>query len=282
MVAPQIVTSGTVTVTQYSPTVNLDSVATAALNNLQNPIITLRQFRCGLGGGSIYNISAFDPLGQTVTLDRIYQEASAATQPYQVYRCYYGPCDQNGNYITDFKMWTVVLNTNSGYAIVGQNLRLTQQELDARDPQRGAQDLAYTMAARGVDVNGLPIYELWPHPTSQCAYIGMYRKRGFELSNTQDAPITLRKNLIVHGALDLAFNWAIANMGRFPELKGVDWQLLKSENLRHYTTSLNQAKVADDDIETENFLPQLRDYLAFPPIDSDFAQGHDMGAWFDG
>jgi len=283
MQAPQIITAGTVAVTQYSTTVQLDPVAFAALNNINNPILTLRQFRCGLGGGTIYNIAAQNPNLQQITLDRIYQEPSASGQPYQVYRCYFTPCDLNGAYTTDFVRWTVVVNPGSGYSIVGPNLDLTQQEIDARDPQRSAQDLAYVMSTRNIDSNSMPIYELWPHPTSQQAYVGMYRRRGTDLSaNSPNLPMTIKSHMVAERAKGLAYDWAIANAGRFPELKGIEWALLKSENQRKYEKALNQAMLKDDELLTENYLPQLRDYLAYPPIDSDYFQDHDVSSWFEG
>ena len=279
--APQIIATGTVSVTQFSAIVTLNATANAALNNLTNPLIGQRQIRVGLGGGPVYNILSYSNNLAQITLDRPYQEATQTGSPYQVYRCYFSPADQTGTYTTDFRMWTVLLNPIDGYAIVGENLRLTRQEIDARDPTRGAQDLAYTMAAYSVDANGMPIHEMWPHPTSQRTYVGLYRKRGQLLSNSVDLPASFPRRALVERSLQLGCDWAIANAGRFAELKGVNWALLKAESKREAEKFLQQARLADDDLMTENFLPQLRDYLMYPPIDSDFAQSHDMGAWFD-
>ena len=280
-IAPQIIISGTVTVTQFSPTVTLDATATTALTGLNTPFLTQRQFRCGLGGGSVYNIVSL--AGSTLTLDRPYLETSGAGQPYQVYRCYFTPADMSGNPITDFMTFIVILNPIDGYAIVGENLRLTRQEIDARDPTRGAQDLPYAVAIYKPDANGNPIYEFWPHPTAQRGYVYAYRRRGLDLSANPavDVPTTFPSSVLVERAKDYAYDWAIANAGRFPELKGVEWQLLKAETKRKYDVNLQKAKLRDDDIFLSSFLPQLRDYLAMPIIDSKFAQSHDMGSWID-
>lgn len=276
LVAPQIITSGTVTTTQFSPTVSLDSVANAALKNLQNPVITQRQFRLG-SGGRIYNISAYDPNLAQLTLDGFYMEASAAGQQYQVYRCYYTPADLNGNTITDFQTFEVMLNTAQGYAIVGENLRKKKAEIDARDPQRGAFDNAYQVASYKVDSNGNPMYELWPHPTVQAPYLFLARRRGLDLSSTQDIPATLSSSLVVTRSLFYAYDWAIVNAGRFPELKGVDWQLAKAENQRTYDKMLIDARRHDDEIFTDSYVTQWRDYMQMPPVDSNFMQSHDLG-----
>ncbi len=281
LLAPQIITSGTVTTVQFSPTVNLDATANAALNNLNQPLITQRQLRVGIGGGSVYNIIGYSNAGATLTLDRPFLEPGGATQQYQCYRCYYQACDMNGNFVTDFLSWVVILNPQDGYAVVGENLRISRQEIDARDPTRGAQDLLYTMSIYKADANGYPIYEAWPHPTSQRGYVTSYRRRGTPLSPTADVPGTFPSNVLVERAKLIAYDWAIVNAGRFPELKGVDWALAKSELQRRYERNLEKAKIKDDELFEQNFLPQLRDYLVFPPIDAAFLQSHDAGSWFD-
>jgi hypothetical protein len=278
-IAPPIITAGTVTVTQFTNTVTLDATAATALTGLGTPVVTLRQFRSGLGGGSVYNITAL--AGSTLTLDRPYLEATKSSAPYQVYRCYYTPADMIGNPITDFLTFIVILNPIDGYAIVGENLRLTRQEIDARDPTRGAQGLPYKVSVYKADANGFPIYEFWPHPTSARGYVYAYRRRGTDLSNTVDVPGTFPLGILVEKAKDYAYDWAIANAGRFPELKGVDWMLLKAENVRKYEHNLRKAKLRDDELFLSSFIPQLRDYLAFPPADSNFLQSHDSGGWFD-
>lgn len=278
--APQIITAGSVTVTQFSNSVTLNATATTALTGLGPPLITLRQFRAGLGGGSVYNITNL--AGSTLTLDRPYLEASASGTPYQVYRCYYQPTDMSGNFVTDFAHFIVILDPNDGYAITGENLLLTRQEIDARDPTRGAQDLPYTVAIYKADPNGYPIYEFWPHPTAQRGFVCAYRRRGVPLSATQDVPGTFPSSVLVAKAKTIAYEWAMANAGRFAELKGVDWNLLLASTQKRYDRDLQKAKIKDDDLFLSSFIPQMRDYLTYPPLDSKFLQSHDAGAWFQG
>jgi hypothetical protein len=279
-VAPQIVTAGTVTVNQFSNQVTLDSTAKAAVAGLTNPLITQRQIR--IAQGPLYNISSYNPTNGVITLDRLYMEQNAVTQPYQIYRCYFQPADNNGNLITDWLTFDVVANPIEGYAIIGPNLHLTRKELDARDPTRGAQDVAYVVASFDVDSNGIPRYEFWPHPTVSRGYTFLGRRRGTDLSTTLDVPATFDKDLLVQRSLYHAYTWAIENAARFPSLKGVDWRLLQSESIRAYEKDIQKAKLKDDTIMLDSFLPQLRDYLQFPPLDAKFAQSHDMGDWFSG
>jgi len=285
LVAPGIVTAGTVSVTQFSTNVFPNAVAGAALHNLNNPLLTQRQFR-SVGGGPIYNITAITDNGAIVTsltLDRPWMDATNAGAQYQIYRCYFTPADGAGNFISDFLMFVVINNPTDGYAIVGKNLFLSKAELDARDPTRGSQGNPYAVAAYKTDANGLPIYELWPHPTVPRALPYIYRRRGVPLSGTVDIPTNVSSDMLIQHALDYACDWALTNMGRFPELKDVDWQLIKAEANRKYGTMLQDEKRQDDNTILTNFLPNLRDYLNYPPVDSNFMQSHDFGdvAWWD-
>jgi hypothetical protein len=63
-------------------------------------------------------------------------------------------------------------------------------------------------------------------------------------------------------------------------LKGINWPLLKAENLRAYQTMLQDAKRKDDDLVPDDYIPNLRDYFAAPPIDSKFFQSHDVSSYF--
>jgi hypothetical protein len=284
LICPQIITAGAVTVTQFSNQVTLNAAATAALGNLNNPFITQRQLRVGLGGGSVYSIIAVDNAATpgVLTLDRLYTEASAVGQPYQIYRCYYTPADQNGAFISDFLMFSVILSPVDGYAIAGPKLRFTKAEIDARDPTRSNQGIPYAVAAYKADANGNPIYELWPHPTSARAFPFIYRKRGVALSATVDLPTTLSPDMLIERGLDYACDWAILNAGRFPELKDVDFRLIKAEASRKFEKMLQDAKRNDDNIMLDNYIPNLEMYLGSSPIDSRFMQSHDfsdLGWW---
>jgi hypothetical protein len=62
----------------------------------------------------------------------------------------------------------------------------------------------------------------------------------------------------------------------------VDWRLVKAENLRKYNLMLRDAQRQDDNLQLESYLPQLRDYLNFPPIDAKFWQSHDVSGYFAG
>src|SRR5262245_54950734 len=91
IIAPQVITTGSVAVTQYSNSITCDATAQAVLNpqTLINPVLTERQFR--KGGGPVYNLVAYDSGTGIGTLDRNYMEATDAASTYLIYKCYYGP-----------------------------------------------------------------------------------------------------------------------------------------------------------------------------------------------
>jgi len=257
-VTPNIITTGTVATTQYSKTVTLSAAANTALNNLTNPLITQRQFRAGSSSGGVYNIAAYDPVAKTITIDRIYMEPSAPSTPYQVYRCYYSPADMNGNLVTDFLSFVSMINPDEGYRISRRNLRYQKVEIDGMDPLRANQGLAYYVASYKFDtVNNVPLYELWPHPTSAAGYLYLMRRRGTDLVKpTDDIPSTLNPALLTERAKYYSALWAAQNVGRFPVLRGADWRYVAAEsNTNYQRVLLPEAMRADDEIFLDSFIP---------------------------
>lgn len=253
---------GLVAITQYNNVVQLNAAATTALTGLTNPLITSRQFRSGPTNGGVYNIKGFTTGGGTfgggtLTLDRIIQEPTATGIPYQVYRCYYSPCDANGNAITDFLTFVSMTNPNLGYRISRTHLRTQRLEIDNMDPLRADQGLSYYVATYKTDpVTGIPSYELWPHPTFASGYIYLGRRRGVDMAApTDDIPQTLPKSLLLQRSLYYVCEWAAKNVGRFPQLRGVDWRGQMSQHDADYKRFLIEAIRADDEIFSEMYMP---------------------------
>src|SRR3989304_2683729 len=132
IIAPDAISTGSVTVTQNSITVAADAAAAIAITAV-GADITTRQFRVGLG--PIYNISAF--VSPNLTLDRVYGETTAAGSVYSIFR----------NYITapaDFLRWESVIDPIFAYSF---SLDWTKEEIDRVDPQRGAVNFPFRLAA---------------------------------------------------------------------------------------------------------------------------------------
>lgn len=269
--APQLVVTGLVNVTLGSPSVVGDADAKTAWDAIAldsiNPI-TKRQFRLNTSG-PLYNIIAYASATITLTLDRKYLEPTQTAINYRIYRTYFNPP-------TDFRRFMTMANNVDGYPM---RLHYTRQEIDIRDPTRGAHGLAYYASSYKADSNGRPIYELWPHSTSERPYNFMYQKIGADLTETGAAtdslPATLNDDLLTQRSLYHAYQWAEANRGRYPELRGSDWRFLRADTVRQFEQILNEAKRMDEEIFLMNYrIPYLAQYGS--PIDAKFAQSHDV------
>lgn len=249
LVVPDQVGLGTFTVTQHSATATADVTATTALTGLSNPIITSRQIR--FAGGPIYDIAGFS--GSTLTLNRPYSDATTVGIGYQCYQCYYGPphtLAANNPNETDFLKYQSVLDTVQPQAL---DLSKDRRWLDLRDPQRREIGPPSTRLCAFVpetaDQLALPRYEAHPHPTANRYLLCKYRKRG-TTDLTADAdilPIGITDNCLLSRAMWYAYRWAMANAGRYSELRlqSTVWPILRKEALGEYTAELNKCRMLD-------------------------------------
>lgn len=292
LITPQSLTNGGhVSVTQFSPVITFDSTAQAVLLPvaLANPPLVKRQFRTG--NGPIYNIIAYNTGNGQATLDRIYTETTNATAQYQIYRVYYDPPSVDGTTPnTDFLRYLSIQNVIQGYTIAGRRLYMTREELNRRDPLRGAQGNPYYAVpyrptpnsasnAYGAPTLGQMQYELWPGPTFQQALLCQYEKNHVDMLPGDYFPAQASYPLIQYRAFEYAYKWAAANAGRIPELRGVNWMALKVENTGMYTKELVLSKKQDNEIMLTVVRPGSAGLYDFwGPIDSNFFQSHGLPA----
>ena len=269
--APALINAGTASVTQYQTTVTMDATASAALLNLGNPIITLRQFR--QSGGTIYNIAAFDdsnPSAVILTLDQPFQSSTNATATYQIYRCYYTPPS------SDFKKWESIIDPTNAYQFA--NVSWTRKEIDRYDPQRASQGLPYYMASYKLIKVGndsyVPAFEMWPHPIYQIGYPAIYQMQGTDFSSASDIlPPQISTKTLMYLARYYAYEWAEANKGRHPELQATNWMGLRTSVYRDYQDSLERDEKKDEETFLQNWV--TLNYGGPPwPIDSAWMQSH--------
>lgn len=281
--APGLASAGTVELTQFDDEVVGDATAAASWLTLANPVITQRQFRVG-SGGAIYSITAFDGV-DTLTLDRPYQEDSAPDSEYSIYRCYYPAQDGSGLAIDDFLRWVSVYDPYFGYSL---QLHKTRQWVDLRDPVRGALGQPYYIAnfKTDPDNNNQPVFELWPHPTTQRSYITIYQKRATLFEEDDDAlPPQIPSELLLAKARINAYEWAEANKMSSPALQKTNWLALLSRLTQiasgvsdSYPSLLRDAKRTDEETYQQNFILQRRNG-PYDGVSANFAQSHDM-SWF--
>ena len=285
---PNSVSTGTVTCTLGSPLVVGDAAAAAAWIPLAlaNPPLASgnlgqgRQFRVGLGQ-PVYNIVAFDGVN-TITLDQPYGEGLTvgAGLAYQVYRAYYAPPVP-----TDFLRYFSITNVNFAYSIVGKSLTFNREQLDRMDPQRGAFGDAYILGSYKPDpTQQYPVHELWPNPVNQNTYRAIYQRRGLDLTPpgvtpVVDYPVTLSKSLLMARAEYQTALWAVKNINRYPDLKGVNWFSVRKEALAQYTVELVKQRRQDMEIFKNTWILPKGQYLGFP-VDAAFIQSHDVDLMF--
>lgn len=295
VIAPQLITTGLVNVTNFSNQVQFDATAQAALlpQLLANPPLTSRQFR--IMGGPIYNLVGYDNTTGIGTLDRIYVATTATGSEYQIYKCYYGaPSNDGVTPTTDFLRYLTVLDPINGYTLADKRLTLTRSQLNRRDPMRGSQGQPYYIATyrptpnamasdgsipRGIN-DGMMQYEWWPHPVYAQAYLVQYQRQYLSLGFNEYLPNQCPPNLLRYKAQELCMRWAQQNAGRIPELKGVNWTVLLLEVQKKYNFELVGAKRNDTEILTEILRPgsaHLMDLLG--PVDSNWAQSHGVAGW---
>jgi hypothetical protein len=279
LIIPDGISNGTVSLTQYSPTITFDATAQAALNPVAPSLtaaLTSRQFR--VPGGPIYNLVAYDTTTGIGTLDRIYTEATSPGSSYLVYKVYYGPCSSDG--VTpnnDFLRYMVLLNPINGYAISGKRLYMTRTTINRRDPLRGAIGLPYYMASYQPNAAGFMTYEMWPGCITNLALMCNYEKIHVDLGVNDSLPAQLPGPLVIYRALEYAYRWAMQNAGRLPELKGVDWRFALADAQRSYAKELVGAKRNDKEILLNIYRPGSGYVYDFEgPIDSNFYQSHGL------
>lgn len=277
--APAIISGqGTCNVTQGSTTVNLDATAVTALSAVALATPPLASATLGQGrqfrnsnttpNGPLYNITAFDSVGATLTLDRPYADVTANTQLFQVYKCYYAAPS------TDFLRYLTVTNMASGYTIKARKLYFDQMKLNSLDPQRGANGDAYIIAEFRVDSNGNPVTEWYPHPTNARIYNCLYLRRFTPLSDSQDVPNNFDPAVIIHLASIYAAEWAMANAANFPELSGTNWVMFAQQKYSSLKDARIQAIKEDDEVFP--WRPFLQGYTPDFPLGGEFLQSHDI------
>lgn len=273
LIAPAIITGGSVTVTQYSnPGSVLGNSTAAALWNAVglNPVpMTQRQFR--VGGGPIYNITAISTAvnsNDTLTLDRTYTESTAAGQDYSIYKCYYSTPTIN------FLRWINVFDPINSYPFLSTSW--TKDDVDARDPQRGALSNPYYLAAYKPDSNQVMQYEMWPHPTAAIGYLCNYETNGSSLSASNDLqPPSIPDILIMEGAMKLACESMTQAAIAAKEIAVAQmWMKAALPHQATYLAELKKCMVKDEEAVLKNFVHYKPNNVGVQT--GAYMQSHDM------
>lgn len=272
--APNLISDGTVTVVLGSDQVIVDALAASAIDAVYNdpmsPLLN-RQFRLPLG--PLYGMTTWDFATRTLTLDDVYQGASATAQAYQIYQALY-PAP-----VPTFQRFLSIADPNNAYPFT--RVHVPKALLDRRDPQRSAQGQPYFCIDYGAAADGSPLFEFWPHPIAPETFTLTYLVYSTVLeSPTDTVPDVIPESLIISRAvLRYAIPWAMANQGRFPQLKGINWAQLIALHKESYERDLARTKQSDDGRKLATRILRAHQGLG-PPIDANFAQSH--GGWSSG
>jgi hypothetical protein len=274
--APNQITSGTVTTTQFSNLVVADGTATPywqaiALPTLPQSPITLRQFR--VNGGPIYNIVAYDG-ASTITLDRPYAETGAAGASYMVYQPYM-PAPT-----IDFKRWMSIVDPVSGYRFRYQNMFRTQKELDKVDPQRTSFGWPTWVVGKDYvtlpgDTQQRPRFELGlGHPIQAVGYILEFQRSGEDaITPTAVIPRQISDSTIMARARFYGHD-LVSNQPNV-DVKVKAFHMQKQRMVKaQYVDLLRGDKARDNSVWDSLVIDERHGADLNGPVDSDYIMSH--------
>lgn len=245
---PNVINTGTFTVTLGSPTVTANSTASAAITGLSNPLLTQRQFR--VQGYSIYNILSANftvPSAVVLTLDRPYIDPTGTALPYQIYQAYF-PAP-----VPDFKRYIDWRDMVNGYWL---DVHATRRQVNMGDPQRLYYTFPYYVLSFGEDTRagsatlGYPWHELYPNPLSAISYMRWWLRTGADLVEPGDTlPYPITEKLVSARARMLGYQWMEANRDpTTPRGQTADYKFLYQVGGKEYETELRLIGLKDRDI----------------------------------
>ncbi len=259
--SPNLVNAGTVAVTQGLNTVQFDGPATAAITAIgftPSPV-TQRQFRIGVG--TIYNIWDYDPGTGIATLDRAYQEVSAATASYVIYQCYYPAPMQ------DFWQWLAIKDMVNWIDLVTTKQRV---DIDRLDPQRTVYFLPTHVVPYQVDQNpnsatfGWQLFELWGQPQYMLSYTLYGLRKGVDLVMPSDTVPPGFEDVLMAMVRKYAYEWAEANRTDIRN-QGSDFRFLIGDAQADYNRLFREYRRQDRAL-VDNFRTRLRKGDGFPNL----------------
>jgi hypothetical protein len=219
--------------------------------------------------------------GSSITLARMYTDSTNASVSALLYRIYYSPLT------TDFHRLDHLADTTTGYEFGWQVWPI--DELDRMDAQRSAVTEPYELFLHHFDpVTGLPVWEMWPGPTVQRAYVATFYKLGTEFVNDTDAlPPQIPTELLMLRGRILAYEWAEVN-DPDPKMRQ-SYRDAKAFAKSKYSTEgqpgrplglLDQVMRRDENVGL--IQGRTRPMRSGPgwPLDSNFLQRHAFPSWW--
>jgi hypothetical protein len=212
--------------------------------------------------------------GSTITLARNFNEQTNLNANALLYRVYYSPLT------IDFQRLDHLTDPITGYEFGYEVYSI--DDLDRKDPQRSSVTEPYELYLHHFDsLTGLPVYELWPGPTIERAYVVTFWKLGMPFSADSDSlPPQIPEKLLLLRARLLAYEWGEVNDS--DPRKRQSYASAKNYVRNKYSTEgqpgrplgeLDQAMRKDENILIQARLRPRRPGSGWP-VDSNFLQRH--------
>lgn len=209
-----------------------------------------------------FTIEAVDVLTQTLTLDRNWEAATIAAQPYQIGQFYV-------EFPDDLNVITSLRNTANTWVIVPHYR--TQEYLNRIDARRTSSGTPVVIApapSRIVNGEWLTRYEFWPRITSETSIVVQYYKLDDFIAKT-DTPIDiLFPETLIWGAL--------AEISMWPGAAGTKNPLFSRDSYENYNKAFQEALHNSEmrDLERDQKMLNYDHTGLRYPIDSKFFQNH--------
>lgn len=221
--------------------------------------------------------------GSSITLARVFNEQTNPNATALLYRVYFSPLT------TDFHRLDHLMDPITGYQFGWEQHPIDL--LDRIDPQRSSVREPYQVFFHHFDpVTGLPVYELWPGPTVQRAYVVTYQRLGVPFSNDTDSlPPQITEELLLLRARLLAYEWGAAT-NENDQMRRSYRDLAQMCKVRYSTEGqpgrplglLDEAMRRDEEVALAQGRYKPRRPGPGWPVDSNFAQSHAIPGWWGG
>lgn len=202
----------------------------------------------------------------SLTLDAEWMSASLSSQTYSIGAVYV-------SFGNDVKMLVSVVNPAQQYQLA---LHLPKSYLDYRDPRRSTTGQPEMAVFHGPDPAGIPLYEIYPRPTSATAMPYLYMKQWSRMEEDSDLlPNGIRSDVVI--------NRVIAEALVFPENKDYEGgkfydPQVSRQKLEQFERQVAQMSVDDDNTSMTSLMFRYRD-LPFVGFGAEWNQSHDLDMW---
>ncbi|MCI0529179.1 MAG: hypothetical protein L0Y56_17220 [Nitrospira sp.] len=218
-------------------------------------------------------------IGSILTLDELYREATTSNATALIYRSRYTSTD-----IT-FERLGHLTDPITGYEF-GWSTGL-KEDLDLIDPRRSSVGNPFRVYFVGFDpLQGLPIYELWPQPTVDRAFVVNYWSRGLDfISDSDSVPFPITEELVILRARIEAYEFGMTQdpdprrRQSYAQALNFVRSRYSTEGIANRPLGLLDEAIRKNDGIVNRVVRRPRTRNVSWPIDTNFWQSHAIPPW---